>query len=249
MVRSKRRSGGEATLAGLKAIQPKRLYQQIAEQIESYIVSGNLAVGDRLPAERELAVQFGVSRPSVREAMIALEGAGLIEVRTGDGTFVRRLVPIGTPLPLGTDLASNPEPGVLEQFIARRIIEPELAYLATSKIGPAEIARLEKAVNEAEERFSRNEFADDADAAFHVQLAQFSQNNILADLVERLWEMRNSDTWRTIRARVGLPEHRIEVIRRRREIISALRENDADKVRSAMFMLISRAIERYFSEG
>ncbi len=249
MVRGKRKPAGEASqLAGLKVIQSKRLYQQIAEQIERYIASGNLGVGDRLPAERDLAVQLGVSRPSVREAMIALEGAGLIEVRTGDGTFVRQVVPKGWRFSSASNRAGESGPGALEQFVARRIVEPELAYLATSKVGSVEIALLENAVDEAETRFARNEFADEADAAFHVQLAQFSQNKILADLVERLWEMRKSEMWRIIRSRVALPEHRIEVVRRRREIIAALKEKDADKVRNAMFMLISRAIERYFSE-
>ena len=69
----------------LQTVEPQRLYRQIAEQLRQLIASGEFAVGARLPAERELASQLGVSRPSVREALIALEVEGIIEVRTGSG--------------------------------------------------------------------------------------------------------------------------------------------------------------------
>jgi DNA-binding FadR family transcriptional regulator len=77
----------------LQTVAPQRLYRQIAEQVRQLMVSGEFALGSRLPAERDLAVQLGVSRPSVREALIALEVEGMIEVRTGSGIYVQRTEP------------------------------------------------------------------------------------------------------------------------------------------------------------
>ncbi len=78
----------------LQTVAPQRLYRQIGEQLRQLMVSGEFALGSRLPAERDLALQLGVSRPSVREALIALEVQGMIEVRTGSGIYVRRIQPM-----------------------------------------------------------------------------------------------------------------------------------------------------------
>ena len=77
----------------IQTVEPQRLYRQIAEQLRQLMASGEFAVGSRLPAERDLATQLGVSRPSVREALIALEVEGLIEVRTGSGIYVQSTTP------------------------------------------------------------------------------------------------------------------------------------------------------------
>ena len=77
----------------LQAIAPRRLYRQIADQLRTLIERGEFPVGSRLPPERDLAVQLGVSRPSVREALIALEVEGRVEVRMGSGIYVRQAEP------------------------------------------------------------------------------------------------------------------------------------------------------------
>lgn len=227
---------------GFRAIQTTRLYQQIAEQIKAYIRSGGLKAGDRLPSERDMAVMFAVSRPSVREAMIALEGAGLIEVRTGDGTFITD-PPSGRPGALKGD-----EPGVLEQFQARRTLEPALAAMAATQIKPAELALLRDAVDRSEEAFNRGDLADASDYTFHVQLAAFSGNRILADLVRELWDLRASDSWKAIRSRVATREHRLEVVARRRAILEALQDRDSDLARALMQSLLDAAMNRYFGD-
>ncbi len=93
----------------IQTVEPQRLYRQIAEQLRQLMASGEFAVGSRLPAERDLALQLGVSRPSVREALIALEVEGMIEVRTGSGITCKAIRPpktvrpekSQTPLPTG----------------------------------------------------------------------------------------------------------------------------------------------------
>ena len=83
----------------LQTVSPQRLYRQIADQIRQLMASGEFALGSRLPAERDLALQLGVSRPSVREALIALEVEGMIEVRTGSGIYVQRTQTAASPNP------------------------------------------------------------------------------------------------------------------------------------------------------
>src|SRR5690349_2882554 len=107
----------------VRSIQPQRMYEQIAAELTRLIREREFRPGDRLPPERELAQQLGVSRPSVREAMIALETAGVIEVRTGSGTYVRSV--IDEKFRLAADA-----PGIREQIDARKLVEPELAALA-----------------------------------------------------------------------------------------------------------------------
>ncbi len=228
-----------------RTLRPQRLYEQIAEQIEDYIRAHSLAPGDRLPAERELAERFGVSRPSVREAMIALETAGLIEVRTGDGTFVRRVVLRGMPLLSWSQ--SDPGPGALEQFQARKIVEPELAALAATRITPGETAVLREAVEEGARRFAQGGTADEADHTFHVRLAEYSGNLVLAGVVRHLWDLRNHEMWRVLRARVVQPEHRVLVVEDRRQIIAACERRDAEDARACMRRLLERAEQRYFA--
>jgi DNA-binding FadR family transcriptional regulator len=234
-------SAGQPTF---RAIRAQRLYEQIAEQIEDFIRANRLGPGDRLPPERELAEQFGVSRPSIREAMIALETAGLIEVRTGDGTFVRRVVPRGMPLLSWGH--SDPGPGALEQFQARKIVEPELAALAAPRITAEEIAVLRAAVEEGAQRFAQGLAADEADYTFHVRLAESSGNLILAGVVRHLWELRNHEMWRVLRARVVQPAHRILVVEDRKQIIAACEKRDAAAACAAMHRLLERAEQRYF---
>src|SRR4029079_6951833 len=110
----------------LQAVEPRRLYRQIADQLAQLIASGEFPAGSRLPAERELAVSLGVSRTSVREAIISLEMSGLVDVRVGTGIFV-------TTPPEGASRASGDAgPGPFELLAARKLVEGEVAALAAT---------------------------------------------------------------------------------------------------------------------
>jgi len=223
----------------VRSIQPQRMYEQIAAELTRLIREREFRPGDRLPPERELAQQLGVSRPSVREAMIALETAGVIEVRTGSGTYVRSVV--DEKFRLATDA-----PGIREQIDARRLIEPELAALAATSATKEEIALLAGAVERAEAHFRKGERAEDDDYTFHTVLAAASRNTVLAELIRHLWDLRRHPMWDTLRNRVVTPEHRMEVIADRRAIVSALRKRDAPAARKAMTSIMRKAEKRYF---
>jgi len=241
---------GSAVVTPFKPVETRRLYEQIAEQIELLIQEGIFKTGDKLPAERDLARMLNVSRPSIREAMIALETAGLIEVRTGDGTYVRAAPPKDRKYPwaIGDD---DPGPGPLEQFEARQLIEPELAAVAARMITEGELAELETLVEKTAEpayMLAGSNSRDQLGKMFHVTLARAARNRILANLVEELWEMREGEMWRTVRARVVKPEHRIQVLKDRRELVAALRRHDSVSAREAMTVFLQRARKRYFDE-
>jgi DNA-binding FadR family transcriptional regulator len=222
----------------------KRLYEEIAARIEAHLRARKFKPGDQLPPERELAQQLGVSRPSLREAMIALETAGLIEVLVGSGTFVRALAPDGFKLPWSK--AGDAGPGVREQFEARKLVEPELAALAAEHVTKAQIATMRRAVFEAAAKFAKGELAEAEDYAFHVTLAEASRNTVLAALVRHLWDLRRGEMWFKLRARVVLPEHRMQVIADRREIVEALELRDGPAARAIMIRYMQRAERRFF---
>jgi DNA-binding FadR family transcriptional regulator len=229
----------------VRPIQSQRVYEQIAEQLTQLIRDRGLRPGDRLPPERELASQLRVSRPSVREAMIALETAGLVEVQTGSGTYVRAL-PSPGPFHMPWAMQQDAGPGVREQFEARKLVEPGVAALAAETITDAEIDQLSAAVARAEARFNQGQRAEEDDYAFHVSLAEYSRNTVLAGLVRYLWDLRRHEMWNTIRNHVVVAKHHKQVVADRRAIIVALRRRDAAAARRAMRHLLKEAERRYF---
>jgi DNA-binding FadR family transcriptional regulator len=134
----------------LQALEPQRLYRQIAGQLRTLIASGEFLPGSRLPAERDLAKQLGVSRPSVREALIALEVEGAIDVRTGSGIYVMQ--PGLQPAP---DAANAPDPaewGPLELMRARELVEGEVAALAARNARRPQIAAISGALDQMQQQ-------------------------------------------------------------------------------------------------
>ncbi|WP_108660231.1 FadR/GntR family transcriptional regulator [Acuticoccus kandeliae] len=235
-------------MATARSARPRRVYEQIADRIRELILEKGMRAGDRLPAERDLATMFGVSRPSVREAMIALEAAGAIEVRTGDGTYVREIASTRMPMPWAKD--GDPGPGPLEQFQARKLIEPELTARAAVMATNAEIAELSRLVDKMAEVYpTLGDFDDNLGHTFHTTLARAGYNGILAQIVEHLWDLRDSDMWNHLRRRVVTPANRRRAVADRRAIVAALEAHDAAGARAAMLALLERAEQRYFGDG
>jgi len=243
-----KREGGRIALAGvdIRLARSGRLYQQIAAKIEQLLQAQGIGPGERLPAERELAQRLGVSRPSLREAVIALETAGVVEVRVGDGTYVRADRGI-RPSPWGG--RADPGPGLVEQLEARILLEPHLAALAAAQITQEEIEELHRAVERAAARFAAGKRAEEEDFFFHVKLAKCSRNMLLAGVVQYLWELRRGERgamWRTFRRRAARPEHRLQALAERRALVNALRRRDARGARQAMRRLLHYVEQRLF---
>jgi GntR family transcriptional repressor for pyruvate dehydrogenase complex len=168
----------------------KKLYQQVAHAVGEAIRRGDHAPGSRLPSERDLAEAFGVSRPTVREAMVALEIQGFLEIRHGSGIHVTRTAPKSDG---GLDLDVGP----FELIEARRAVEAEACALAAISITDAEIAELEGLLAEMERGASDEHDpgsgpseAERADRRFHVLIGRATRNSALAGVVEMLWDLR-----------------------------------------------------------
>src|SRR4051812_23232063 len=167
----------------LQAVDNRRLYRQIADQIAALIERGEYAVGERLPPERDLAKQLGVSRPSVREALIALEVEGYVDVRVGSGVYVTGRQP-AAPATLPMDS------GPFELIRARWIIEAECAALAAKNATRAQVRAIEEALDEMEQQRDRGMMPLAPDRQFHQRIAEASGNSALALVVRTLWEQR-----------------------------------------------------------
>ncbi|MDB5671622.1 MAG: bacterial regulatory s, gntR family protein [Alphaproteobacteria bacterium] len=214
---------------------PDRLYQRLARQVFDDLAAGKYKVGDRLPAERELAAEHEVSRPAVREAMISLEVQGLVEVRIGSGAYVKRLP------------GSGDRPGfhatAFELTEARMLIEGEAAALAASHISDEELDALDRLVEQIAEENLLPEMSVVADHAFHRLIAGATRNAVIADSVERLWEMRSNspecallhEKARDADVRPVVDEHRL--------IAEALRRRDPAAAREAMRAHLSQVMD------
>lgn len=233
-------------IAKVKIVRPKRLYEQIAEQIEAFILSKRLEPGTRLPPERELAEMLGVSRPSVREALIALETAGHIEVRTGDGTFVRGQNGVRPIFSLAE--SKDYGPGPVEQFEARAAIEPACAELAAQYGSLEQIDALEASLGRMRELVMAGENPAEEHRLFHTLLAEMSGNTILATAVGELWRLRQGELWTTLRKQVEHPESWYAGLDSRRELIARLRAHDGKGARAELERHFMRMRKYYFGK-
>jgi DNA-binding FadR family transcriptional regulator len=231
----------------LRAVETTRLYRQIAGQIIALIDGGECAPGSRLPPERELAVLLGVSRTSVREAIIALEIAGRVEVRVGTGIFVtdRRSRTDARPAaaPVGDGGA-----GPFELLAARSIIEGETAALAARSSRKSQIAAMRATIVRMRDHAENSTERDAADRAFHVLIAEATGNGALAHAVASLWDQRCGDLWARIEAHFHTAALRAKALADHEAIVTALEARDADAARAAMHRHLRR-VAREFQRG
>jgi DNA-binding FadR family transcriptional regulator len=223
------------------------MYEQVAEQIEALIRDGTFTQGKRLPGERELAERVGISRPSLREALIALETAGLIETRVGDGTYVRPDLPSVPVFPLSgsRDLG----PGTLEQFEARRALECAAAELAGQRATAAERRVLEASLKRMTALVGRLKNPEDEHRVFHIALVDAAHNQIFARLVRELWHARQGAMWETLRRRVENPDSWRAGLVFRTQLLEALAARDGAAARALMEAHFHRVGRKYFDPG
>lgn len=170
----------------LTTIEPRRLYQQVAEQLRAMIDAGEYPSGSRLPAERELALQLGISRPTVREALIALEVDGRVRIRVGSGIYVQPQ-PIGTSVPSAT---TRPLAGPFEILDARAVIESAVAEQAAGCVTTSHIATLDVILTEMTRTLHPGPRSIALDRAFHIAIAAMLGNDAITKVVVDLFDQR-----------------------------------------------------------
>ncbi len=214
-----------------QVVESQRLYQQVAEQLGGLIDRGEFREGDRLPPERELSKKLGVSRPVVREAMIALEIAGLVEVRGGAGAFVK-----STRLGADRALASLPDqgPSPFDLIAARKLLEGEIALLAATAIQPDDLKRLEQSIADMRADIAAGRDSRPADRVFHVRLAEATRNAVLAHLVDGLWTHMLTPIFDALNRHTNLAGNDPMTVDDHVVIVAALARHDAEAARRAM---------------
>jgi len=172
-----------------KPVRPKRLYQDIVEQIRGLMAGGALKPGDRLLPERDLAERLRVSRVSVREAIRALEMMGVVEIRPGEGTFVRDRNADDVIRPLAMFLAVD-RTSLLEMFEVRRVFETANARLAAERATDDEVGEILGALENMTEKLNvqDSEKGEEYDIAFHGAIADATHNTLMLKLFRTVQE-------------------------------------------------------------
>lgn len=232
----------------LQAVENKRLYQQVAEQIAALIRSGEWAAGSRLPSERTMSQQLGVSRPTVREAVLFLEIIGLVEVRTGAGIYVLEEGQRGERSYVGEDFGPSP------YYIidTRLFIESEIAAQVAGTITEEQLVGLRDAIKKMEEDavLGRQDATNerDGDRLFHNRLAGAIGNPVLESIVDQLWEGMRRPMFKTVSKRVQLPKNALQAVADHRAIVASLEQRDADGARLAMRRHLEQVKALFFDE-
>jgi GntR family transcriptional regulator, transcriptional repressor for pyruvate dehydrogenase complex len=213
-----------------KLVRTSRLYEQIVQQIEESILKGTLKAGDQLPAERELAIRFGVSRTAVREAVKALREKGLVEAYSGRGTFITDgtsqavrqsfdlMVKIGQPEG-STDLAE-----------VRSILEPEISALAAERAQESDRAALREAVAVMDRSLKDADAYIEADLDFHLALAEAAANPLILSLIDSIVGLLREQRLRIFRVEGAAERGQVH----HKRILEAIEKRDANMAREAM---------------
>jgi DNA-binding FadR family transcriptional regulator len=217
----------------LQAVKTDRLYIKVAEQLSKLVHDGTIKPGERFPAERDLAEKLGVSRPTIREAMIALELSGIIEIRTGSGIYVTKKKPTLDSADKGV--------GPFEILEIRYILESEACALAATRITDEQIAQLKEVLREMEEEEKQEDASEKADWKFHTLIAEASQNSAIYSVINWLWELRNQSALSTAFLERIRKEGIHPSINDHRRIVEALEKRNPEKARMAMKVHIENA--------
>ena len=211
----------------------RRLFWNIVEQIEAQIDAEVYTPGTRLPPERMLAEQFNVSRPTIREAIIALEVRGRVEVKTSSGVYI---------LDNGNGKDNDTEISAFELTQARALVEGEAAALAASNITEDELKALAETLTKMED----HDLAEEADEEFHRIIANATHNNALASSVEHFWHLRQNRKNIIIDYSNVCKSNDAQRMQEHTDIYNALKNRDPESARTAMHAHFNRLINALF---
>ncbi|MES2074758.1 MAG: FadR/GntR family transcriptional regulator [Pseudomonadota bacterium] len=217
-----------------------RLYRQVADRIQRLIRDEAMLAGARLPSERDLAGKLSVSRASLREALIALELGGVVEVRGGSGVYVSEQADADAAI-------AEAGPGPFEVLSARRLIESEIAAIAARVATDGAIDAILKAVEEMERHHANYSSNELADRNFHLAIARATGNSALVGALDYLWDQRGR-LWHKLKEHFQTEELRQETLTDHRRILEAIAAHDPAGARKAMRAHLER-VTRTFSRG
>jgi GntR family transcriptional repressor for pyruvate dehydrogenase complex len=211
-------------------VQPNKIFEQIAEQIEKRILSGELRSGDRLPSERELSEQFHASRTAVREAMKTLAQRGLVDMRPGRGTIVVDATSRAMQQTLGLMVRVGHEDGYANLVELRELLEPGIAALAATRATDEHITALQTMVEAMDAHMGDADAYIEADNDFHRILAKATQNDLILTFVDSIMDLLSEQRKHisTVSGATARAQHH------HKSILAAIRQHDAEAARAAM---------------
>ncbi|OLD34813.1 MAG: hypothetical protein AUI83_27715 [Armatimonadetes bacterium 13_1_40CM_3_65_7] len=209
-----------------EAIRRSKVYEEVAKQLERLILK-KLQPGDKLPAERELAEMFGVSRSSIRDAIRSLELVGLVEPRQGAGTVVREVSAESLVNPLTIVLARQQ---VSELLDFRKMLEPPLAARAATHASVEDITEMEEILRRQDDKLRRGELAIEEDSEFHYNVAMASDNSVVLKVLDVLMDLLRETRERALQVE-GRPQKSLAGHRR---ILMAIKRRDPAAAEDAM---------------
>ena len=213
-----------------KLVRTSRLYEQIVQQIEESIVKGDLKPGDQLPAERDLAQRFGVSRTAVREAVKALREKGLVEAYSGKGTFITDGTTQAVRQSLDLMVKIGQTEGTNHLAELRAILEPEIAALAAARIQDPELVTMREAVSIMDASGKDPEAYIEADLDFHLALAEAAANPLILSLLDSIVGLLREQRLKIFRVPGGPERGQIH----HKRILEAVERRDIQKAREEM---------------
>ena len=226
----------------LQAVEPQRLYRQIADQLRTLIQSGEFVAGSRLPAERDLAKQLGVSRPSVREALIALEVEGWVEVRTGSGVYV---LDRAQHTQSAEKTIATTEWGPLELIRARRVVEGEMAAIAALQAKRKHLDAMRQALADMARDASAGGLPLEGDRAFHSAIVESTGNVVLVETVHSFWDSRRGPLFTRLGGYFETVQSWRSAIAEHTTILDAIAAHDGPAARAAMHTHMDKSHHRF----
>ncbi len=219
--------------------RPDSVNSEVVRRLLAFLLSGEIAIGQRIPSERQLAESLGVGRSVIREALKPLQLLGLLDVRIGDGTYLKEADSSLLPEVLDWSLLIRGNQ-LLELIETRRYVEAALAGLAAERRSASELATLRAQVRDMRAALKDPEAFAESDAAFHFTIAQAAQNTVLAGLLMSLRSLLR--VW--IRRVLATPDEAKWALNEHRLILSAIQKRDRDGAQKAMLAHIDRVAAR-----
>lgn len=234
-----------------KQIKPKKIYEEVAEALHEAIRNGQLKPGDKLNSVEQLAENFQVGRSAIREALSALKAMGLIEMRQGEGTYVRQFDAENLRFPLSTAMLMNKE-DVKNLLEVRKIIEVGAAAVAASKRNAENLEKMKAALDAMKISYGNEELGEKYDMEFHLALAAASQNSLLTNLLLHVSDLMQETMKETRRLWLFSKSTTTEKLYEEHvEIYQAVLEQNGEKARKAMLTHLNNVediLHKYFDE-
>lgn len=234
-----------------KRIKPKKIYEEVAEALHELIRTGQLKPGDRLDSVQQLSENFQVGRSAIREALSALKAMGLVEMKQGEGTFVKGFEAKQITFPLSTAILMNKE-DVAHLLEVRKIIESGTAASAARNRHASDLQVMFQVLEEMKQVQGDEELGEKADFKFHMALSAASQNPLLSKLLDQVSGLTMETMKETRRLWLYSEQTTIEKLYEQHvEIYNAIEEQNEEKARQAMLSHLENVeeiLKKYFEE-